>query len=214
MRQHAAVKDSQPGLRAIKKRQTFETILANGIVFFRSQGIRAAKTEAIARASSVSTATLFNYFPTKAALAAAWVRGELDRVVETAATELGDRGLRPVLRAVCRALASQVGDVPALRLEAWQTAGRARETGLDDHHPLLEGLRREQQGERVRADLPAEALAEMLLDALESGLIEGLRSGRSEDDVARALQARVDLVLDGARKRNERVEAPRSAARS
>ena len=50
--------------------------------------------------------------------------------------------------------------------------------------------------------------AEMILDALESGLAEGLRLARPEEELAKSLQARVDLILDGARKRNERVELP------
>ncbi|MEZ4333026.1 MAG: TetR/AcrR family transcriptional regulator [Myxococcota bacterium] len=183
--------------------------------------MRAAKTEAIARASQVSTATLFNYFPSKAALAGAWVRGELDRAIQTAAQELSDRGLRPILRAACRGLAAQSRDAPALRLDAWQAAGRARNAGgegpgfervgREGGGLLVEAVRREQQGERVRSDVSPGVLAEMLLDALESGLIAGLRADQTEDAVARGLQARVDLILDGARKRNERVESPRRA---
>jgi len=199
------------GLRATKKRRTFEDILANGVALFREQGIRRTRTEEIARASSVSAATLFNYFPSKAALAEAWVRGEADRIVEERAAELEERGLRPALRAVCRALAAQSTDAPALRLEAWRTAGRARGRAIPPEHPVARGVAREQERERIRRDIPATGLAELILDALEAGLIVGLRAAGDPDELARGLQARVDLLLDGARKRNERVEAPRSA---
>jgi hypothetical protein len=47
----------------------------------------------------------------------------------------------------------------------------------------------------------------MLVDAIEGGLIEGLRAGGDAKARARCVQARVDLILDGARKRNERVVA-------
>lgn len=198
------------GLRASKKRRTFDEILANGVALFRSQGIRGTRTEAIARASAVSPATLFNYFPSKSALAEAWVRGEVDRAIDEAAAELEGRGLRPALRSICRALAGRAGDTPALRFEAWRTAGRARAEAPGDGHPLVRGLVREQQGERIRQDVPARVLAELLLDGLEAGLIDGLREGRSEAELARGMQLRVDVVLDGARKRNERVEAPRA----
>ncbi|MFO0691786.1 MAG: TetR/AcrR family transcriptional regulator [Myxococcota bacterium] len=197
------------GLRATKKRRTFDEILANGIALFRTQGIRGTRTEAIARASAVSPATLFNYFPSKAALAEAWVRGEVDRAVGEAAAELEGRGLRPALRSICRALAGRAGDAPELRFEAWRTAGRARAGALLEGHPLVRGLRREQEGERIRQDVPASVLAELLLDGLEAGLIDGLRAARPEAELARGMQLRVDVVLDGARKRNERVEAPR-----
>ena len=200
------------GLRATKKRRTFEEILANGIALFRAQGIRGTRTEAIARASAVSPATLFNYFPSKSALAEAWVRGEVDRAVEEAASELEGRGLRPALRSISRGLAGRAGDAPALRFEAWRTTGRARDREPQDRHPLVRSLLQEQERERIRQDIPAHVLAGLLLDGLEAGLIDGLRAGRSEPDLARAMQMRVDVILDGARKRNERVEAPRPGA--
>ena len=197
------------GLRATKRRRTFEEILANGVALFREQGIRRTRTDQIAKAAAVSPATLFNYFPNKGALAEAWIRGELDRAVEAAAGSIDDRGLRPALRGACRTLAERAADAPTLRLEAWRSAGRARERAPDPIHPLVAGIAGEQVRERIRQDMPARVLAEMLLDALESGLIDGLREGRAEDDLLRSLVARVDLILDGARKRNERVELPR-----
>lgn len=197
-------------LRATKRRRTFEEILANGVALFREQGIRRTRTDQIAKAAAVSPATLFNYFPNKSTLAEAWVRGELDRAVEESAIGIDERGLRPALRSLCRALAERAADAPTLRLEAWRSAGRARERALAPSHPLVAGIIGEQIRERIRQDIPARALAEMLLEALESGLIDGLREGRAEDDRLRSLLARVDLILDGARKRNERVELPRA----
>lgn len=205
--------DAEGGLRATKRRRTFEEILANGIALFREQGIRRTRTEQIARAAAVSPATLFNYFPNKGALAEAWVRGELDELVASAAGRIDERGLRPALRGVCRALAAQADDSPGLRLEAWRSLGRARERALDPSHPLVAGIEQEQVRERIRQDLPARILAEQILDALESGLIEGLREGSAQEELLRALQARLDLILDGARKRNERVALPRPRGR-
>ncbi len=200
--------ESEPGLRAVKHRRTFEEILANGIALFREQGVRRTRTDQIARAAAVSPATLFNYFPNKGALAEAWVRGELDGVVASWASKIGERGLRPALRGACRALSVQADDAPALRFEAWRSAGRARDRALDPAHPLVAGIEQEQLRERIRQDLPAQVLAGQVLDALESGLIEGLRDAAAQDDLLRALQARLDLILDGARKRNERVALP------
>ena len=198
------------GLRMAKRRRTFEEILASGVALFREQGIRRTRTEQIAKAAAVSSATLFNYFPSKSALADAWVRGELDQRVEEGARAIEARGLRPVLRGICRTLADCAADAPALRLEAWRASGRARERALDPAHPLVKGLAAEQLRERIRQDVPAPILAEMLLDALEAGLIDGLRAGANGEARMQMLQARVDLILDGARKRNERVELARS----
>jgi len=207
------------GWRATKRQRTFDEILANGVALFRAQGIRRTRTESIAQASSVSAATLFNYFPTKGALAEAWVRGEVDRVLGASAQALlEDRGLRPALRAVARTLAADATDAPGLRLEAWRSTGRARAAGLPAGHPLVAGVADEQARERIRRDLPAMVLAELIVEALEAGLIAGLREAEAAIDavseapaiVTRAIALRIDLVLDGARKRNERVEAPRA----
>jgi hypothetical protein len=48
----------------------------------------------------------------------------------------------------------------------------------------------------------------MLIDAIEGGMIAGLHRKDDEAALAKTLRARVDLILDGARKRNERVAAP------
>lgn len=196
------------GLRDRKRAETAARIRRRAIRLFRMSGVRGTSLRAVAEASEVSPATLFNYFPTKAALAEAWVRGEIEAAVAEAADGLGDHGLRPAMRSLSRELARRAMDDRAVRLEAWREVGRAAGERLDDADPLVVQLAAEQQRERVRRDLSPRSLGELLLDALEGGLIEGLRSGGTESEVARAIRARVDLVLDGARKRNERVTAP------
>ena len=201
----------EAGLRAIKKKRTRESILANAIVLFRKQGIRATRLADIATASQVSAATLFNYFPTKNDLAEAWVRGEIHAALEELARGSGDHGIRPGLRASCRRLAESSCQERSLRLEAWRIAGRAAAESVGRIEVLVRFIEREQQRARLRADLPASALAEMLIEALEGGLIAGLRASGDGSEVAARIRARVDLVLDGARKRNERVSAPAPA---
>ena len=200
--------NSKSGLRASKKQRTRATILANAIALFQKQGIRATRSAQIAAASQVSAATLFNYFATKNDLAEAWVRGEIRTTLEELALGQADRGLRPGLRASCRRLAESSCQQRGPRLEAWRSAGRAPAESLGQIELLLSFIEREQQRARLRADLPASALAEMLIEALEGGLIAGLRASGDVSEVAAQIRVRVDLVLDGARKRNERVSAP------
>ncbi len=222
--------------RASKKRRTRERILANAIALFRARGIRATKLSDVASSSEVALATLFNYFPTKGCLAEAWVRGEiaevLDHVIEDAVDH--DRSLRAAIRAACRELAALAASEPELRLEAWREAGRAPQPpAADQPDPVLvRDLREEQKRERVRQDIEATHLAATLVDAIEGGLVEGLQhaSGAASGaepladqsdsesrhagltvELTRSIRTRVDLVLDGFRKRNERVSA--SAAR-
>ena len=219
--------------RGSKRARTRRALLENAIALFSRAGIRATTSAAIAEAAGVSVATLFNHFATRTDLAEAWVRGELLAVLEAAIDEAGDRGLRGTLRAVCRELASaETWRVDAeRRLEAWRITPRAfadRERAAHSRG-LVESIVREQQQGRLRADLEATLLAGLVLDALERGVIEGLERAleeRREEDGsepqragleadlskrAAALRAPVDLVLDGARKRNERVVLPSGA---
>lgn len=214
---------STNGLRADKKRRTRERILANAIALFRKQGMRATRLAQIADESDVSSATLFNYFPTKGALAEAWVRGELESHLADAIEAAVDtrHNLRSAIRATCRGLAEASAVEPALRLDAWREAGRAPRDGLaatpgrvSRRAALVAGVQEEQAREHLRGDLAATTLCEMLLDAIEGGLVAGLEAAGDDAGAPKALarslgrsaQARVDLVLDGARKRNERVE--------
>ena len=202
---------TETSLRATKKEQRRARILKNAIALFRRQGIRATRSASIATASRVSPATLFNYFPTKNDLAESWVRGELRAALEELAQGVGDRGLRSAMRAACRGLAEAACAERTLRLEAWRIAGRAAATDRGPGDAFVRVLTREQERARLRGDLPARVLAEMLCDALEAGLIAGLRESGEAVAVAAELRARVDLVLDGARKRNERVAPPDTA---
>jgi AcrR family transcriptional regulator len=203
------VSGTDPGLRAEKRRQTHALILANAIALFREKGIRGTRSREIARSSRVSPATLFNYFPTKNHLAEAWVRGEIHLLLDEVAAAAGDHGLRSGMRASCRRLAESSCAEPVLRLEAWQATPRAMTPAVGPTDRLTAVLRREQERDRLRGDISAAALAVMLSDALEVGLIDALREPIDDvREVTRRLRAGVDLVLDGARKRNERVTAP------
>ncbi len=210
---------SDAGLRATKKRHTRERILENAIALFRDKGLRASRLAEVADRSEVSGATLFNYFPTKGTLAEAWVRGELESVLADAIEDAvaTEHSLRVAIRSACRALAEASLAEPDLRLEAWREAGRARRRGeamgrgaVSRRGALVDGVRAEQARDHLRSDLPAETLADLLLDAIEGGLIAGLEAEPTTSSRALAgfTQARVDLVLDGARKRNERVRPP------
>jgi AcrR family transcriptional regulator len=204
------IEQTRSGLRARKKEQTEAGLLRTAIALFHSKGVRGASLAAIARSSEVSTATLFNYFPNKGSLAEAWVRGEIESKLVHATSGLGDRSLRSALRELCGLLAHTLSDESSVRFEAWRECGRATAVPVSDQHPLVVFFRREQERERVRRDITAIALYEMVIDALEGALIAGLRAGLEETDLAKGLRGRIDLILDGARKRNERVTAPKA----
>jgi len=203
----------RPSLRATKRERTASEMVSNAVRLFRKKGVRAASLAEIARASGVSQATLFNYFPNKGALAEAWVRGEIDAAIARATRELGDHGLRSAMRGLSRELGVSATGDREIRLEAWHATGRAARDVLSQTHPLVRAIASEQERERVRADLGATTLGEMIRDAIEGGLIEALRAALDEVEAAKRIRARVDLVLDAARKRNERVAAPTASSR-
>lgn len=219
---------------ASKRARTRAQLLANAIALFRSRGVRATRLAEIARAADVVAATLYNHFPTKAAIVEAWLRGEIDEALaEAVGSEAVGHPLRPPLRRLCRALSVAAAAEPELRSEAWRVVGRARDPDDGLPAPLVAAVRAEQRAGHLRSDLAPERLAAMILDALEGGLVAGLAGlraggesgGAGEGDgeavtdaseareparrLGAALQASVDLVLDGARKRNERVRPPR-----
>lgn len=207
--------ERSPRLRTDKKLQTRSDLLANAIALFRRKGIRATRSAEISAAAGVSPATLFNYFATKGDLAEAWVRGEMNGHLEALVATKGDRSLRAGLRSLCGELAETSCVDRRIRLEAWRAAGRAPFAAGARAETIAPWIDREQRSGRLRSDLSHLALADMLVEALESGLVAGLARenlGESKSEgvaeLTAELRKRVDLVLDGARKRNERVEAP------
>jgi len=199
---------ARPGKRA----RTRALLLANAVALFREQGVAETKLADVARAADVAPATLYNHFPSRSALAGAWVRGEIEEAAGEAARQVieDERVLRAGLRGLCRAIAGASAPESALRLAAWQEAARLR---AEPAAALVRAIEIEQRRQHLRADRPAVALADLLLDAIEGGLVSGLRAlgassaANPEKSLAVEVQARVDLVLDGARKRNERVRA-------
>lgn len=194
--------------RIQKKQRRRAVILENAIALFRKSGIRSTKSVEIAAASDISPATLFNYFPTKDDLAEAWVRGEIALCLDEMVSESETRGLRSNLRSRCQTLAEASCHERDLRLEAWSCAGRAATSSLSSLAALESLIEREQGRDRIRGDLTARALSELLNEAIEGGLIAGLRESNDALQIAASIRSRIDVILDGIRKRNERVQPP------
>ncbi len=200
-----------------KRERTRAALLANAIAIFRRVGIKSTRLAEIAETAGVVPATLANHFPTKARLVETWLRGEIDSVL---VDELGRASrLRAPLRRVCRRLAAATVREPQLRAEAWRWAPRTARVDTVGFAALTTAIRVEQSADHLRGDLPANTLAAALLDAIEGGLIAGIAvdpeadgPASEEEDfarrVTRTVEQHVDLLLDGARKRNERVRLP------
>jgi AcrR family transcriptional regulator len=213
------------GLRARKQSSQRAQIIENAIALFRQSGFDAVPVRAIAAQSDVSEATFFNYFPSKDAVLAEWAHAAVDACFERAASASAAAGLRRQVRAAVRDLAGRVEADRDLMREAWSRArlvcaatdrngaplrGRPAES---EGRPVRDLIERARNRGELRADVSPEELAALLCAGLHAVLARALvpRGGeRLEDRLVRT----ADLMLDGFRKRNERVRpgATRSPA--
>lgn len=198
------------GLREVKREKLRRTILANAISLFRSAGFEATRVRQIAEACEISDATFFNYFATKDAVLDAWVYERLEEAFGAAA-EGPASSLRPRLRALAQRLSAQVeGDLEFSGC-AWARARLPQLAAPDGAVALLRDARNR---EELRRDVAAEELAAILV-AVVAACISTWLAQRSRDERAGGarshgpleprLRCALDLVLDGSRRRHERV---------
>ena len=190
------------GLREAKKQKIRREIIENAIALFREAGYEATRVKAIAARAEVSEATFFNYFPTKDAVLCAWAHAAVDRAFESA-SGLADRGVRPQVRSLCNELASQVEADRDFAAQAWLRARLAVPTPSSATH-LFELA--QQQG-RLRRDVSARQLGEILYGSICGTIGSWLGRAGPQGSLGAELRRAADLVLDGARSRNERVRA-------
>lgn len=204
-------------LRLRKQSRQRAEILETSVELFRDRGIGAVRIADIVARCEISEATFFNYFGNKDMLLGEWASDLLDAELEHVAREMEQGGtLRRELRAGLKNLAIQVQSDQPLHKAAWSRlraahpdpvlmAARGRSNRRDPALALV--LLSQEQGE-CRADLPGEQLAGLLRTALVATLVSGLE--HSELDRRGFLELRLvracDLILDGFRKRNERIK--------
>lgn len=201
------------GLRDEKQRRQRQTIIKNAIALFRAGGFEGVRVREIARACHLSDATFFNYFKNKEAVLREWAAAELDASLEPGKSAAEAGSLRRAVRAWAAEWARRVEADRPMMAEAWsrvrlgdlvlpvtEARGRAPRPSK-----AAELIRTAQRAELVRGDFEPEILAGLIRTALAGAVAQWLAapgaSGRLEPLLVRA----TDLVLDGARKRNERV---------
>ncbi|MEE3329427.1 MAG: helix-turn-helix domain-containing protein [Myxococcota bacterium] len=195
------------GLREKKKQRQREAILAAAVELSRVRGFDALRVRDLIAELEISEATFFNYFPSKAALLDTWLEDELARAF---ASDLDEkRSLRAALRMRVRRLAEQARRCDGIGATAWysariQIAARLATPRCD--------LAREFEAAREAGDLRRDAepalLAEWLVGSVAVAISSALSTER--DPVVAALGS-ADLILDGARRRHERVRLGASA---
>lgn len=195
-------------------------MIANAVTLFREKGFDATRVREIAERCDVSEATFFNYFPSKDAVLDEWARAGVETVFLEVAERAGEGSLRRPIREVIRGVAERVGGDDALQRRAWscvRMAPRAASRGLA---PGRQGARllvqRARERGEVRGDVPVEQLAELLTSVVCSSVSHWLAQAPEtpgREPLELRLRRAVDLLLDGFRKRNERVSGPAAGPR-
>jgi len=190
------------GLRERKKARQRASILETAVELSRSRGFDALRVCDLTEQLEISEATFFNYFPSRSSLLDAWLEDELANAFAELAS--GSRSLRPTLRQRVRTLAERCSGARGLEAAAWQQARvQLAAPAAVSRSDLVEALAAARDAGELRRDVPAQELAEQLV----AGVALALCTGHEASD--RELQARagraLDLVLDGARRRHERV---------
>ncbi len=217
------------GHRIDKQRRQRAEIIANTIALSREVGPEAVRVRDVVARSNISDATFFNYFAGKDAVLREWLEDLVDETLRAAGSSGAEpgaqrRGLRRALRALAADLAVHAAAdtrtfayaLDAARFVALadesETLARGRPRRANSALELVEDARA--RGE-IRADVPAYEVAGMLRAVVLAALANGLRgSPLPARELAARVRAAADVLLDGLRKRNERVRAPGRAARA
>ncbi len=204
------------GHRAAKQVRRRQVIVESLVVLVRGAPIESVTVKDVARLAEISEATFFNYFASKDAALAEWIVGCVDAALERAAAHADDRVLRRAIRGACEEIAETLArDLDVARVAMRRVAlGEPQHRGAPPRgwrastgaERLVE---RAQQREEVRADWPAARLGALLRAGLLHGLSDALGAGAAltRSDLADGLGRTSDLLLDGFRKRHERVRA-------
>ncbi len=190
-------------LREAKKERARADLVQAAAELFEARGFDATRVADIAARAQLSHTTIHNHFAGKDGLATEWIRARADRVFEACADEAEQSPLRPALRRSLRAWCDALeADAPWLR-QFWQ---RCRIGPLvTEATGATRLVRAAQQRGDLRRDLPPEQMGGLLMAALVGATGEWLNADASADGLTAHAQRALDLVLDGARRRNERV---------
>ncbi len=195
------------GLRETKKQKMRASIIENAIGLFREQGFEATTVRGISLACEMSEATFFNYFSTKDAVLSAWAHGLVERHFEPE-NGLAESRLRPSVRRLCDCLALTLEGDRDFAARAWAKA----KLPLGPPDGVVGIFETGQAAGELRRDLSARQLGGIFYAAVCGTLADWLAREEPRGSLGSELRSATDLVLDGSRRRNERVKPALGAA--
>ena len=195
--------------RVRQREQTRNRILEAALELFYSRGYAATTMDDIADRADIARRTLFNHFPAKQAILAAWRAGRHDRLAAILASTTGE-GSAPQVPAADLlrrqfALLAQLSesDVP---LTIVLVQGRMTEiTDASELFPSFEPLRAAVQLGQDRAEfstsVPARTVAEVLsscfADTISRWVLPQIGRQPAPFELGPALSAKLELILNG-----------------
>ncbi len=194
---------AETGLRERKKQQTREAIASAALGLFATRGFDAVTVAEVARAADVSTATVFNYFPTKEDLFYRRLEAFEDELLAALRQRPGGQTVLDAFRRFIlgRARAGASRDFGArvamtARIVSASDALLSREREvLDGYSAALAALIAEETGAAADDLRPRTAAGAMM--AVHRALIDLARGRALAGHVGRALAA--DLEVEGER---------------
>lgn len=193
------------GLREKQKAARQKRILQAAVTKFRADGYHAVRIDDLAAMAEVSVGTIYNYYKSKGDILIATVAMEVEEVL-TAGAELVDN---PRHRADAAVLALISGyydhslkyltkemwrHAMALSIEASETPNGQRYTALDQRlaRQVKDLIRALQKSGDVRDDLDADAIGQLIFNALNQEFIEFIKD---EKMTLEALRDRISVQI-------------------
>ena len=196
------------GLRAKQKADRNRRLTEAAVELFRDAGYEAVRIEDIAARAEVSVGTFYNYFETKGDLLVSIVTMEVEEVIEAGTLLLADPPADPA-EAILQLIDGYYDHslvyltkemwrrAMAISIEAPMTPFSQRYTELDQKlaGQICAMVARLQAAGRLRADLPARALGEMLFNDLNNAFMEFVKDdAMSLEDLKGQIASHVRLL--------------------
>jgi len=188
------------GLREAKKERVRASVIENAVALFREHGFESTTVRQICTACEISEASFFNYFPTKGSVLGAWAHGLVEERFEQLDAS-PERGLRPAVRSLCADLGRAIENDAEFAARAWSRASIPSRTPEAAERLVRAG----QDASQLRRDLSARQMGGILYVSVCGAIADWLVREPPRGPLASELRRAADLVLDGSRRRNERV---------